>query len=289
MNLRGKSIVGGIVVALASTPTHAAKIFTEMQLGGQLGTEQFHWADLNRQDNVIGKEEGSRTSVSILFANYYRRSSGVILGATINFSSGDLTYAGDAWSGVQVPPSQAANTQANSDSKQFGFGIQGGYRYVAGKVGFNLLGGVLHNTWSREISDGISTTGTLTYGHNESIGVYAFRLSAGVDYTLSRFRLALSLGPMFPGGTRSVHLKAPTSDDDFSEDVNFLNAYFATLNSTLSLDDAGRHRATLGIYWDQFRTKASRTTYVSPRGTAYLQPGAELSTLGVQIGYSYQF
>jgi hypothetical protein len=289
MNLQWKPVVHGLVILLASSTAQAAKIFTDMRFDGRLGTEHFHWADLDHLDNVIGKEEGTRSSVNISYANHYRPTSGVILGAALNFSSGDLTYAGDAWSGVQVPPSQVANTQADSDSSQFGFGLQGGYRYVSGMAGFNLLGGVQHDTWQRDISDGVSTTGDLTYGHNESLGLLSFRLSAGVDYTSSRMQFALALGPMFSGGSRSVHLHAPTSDDDFSEDIRFLHAYFATLSAGLTLDDAGRHRTTLGVYWNEFRTKASRTTYVSPRGTAYLQPGAELSTLGVQIGYSYRF
>jgi hypothetical protein len=278
-----------MVILLVSATTQAASLFIDMQLDGRMGKERFRWADLNRDDIVIGKEEGMRTSATVSFANYYRRTSGVILGGAFSFSSGNLTYAGDAWSGVQVPPAQAANTQAESDSSQFGLGIQGGYRYVSGRAGFNLLGGIQKDTWERVISDGTSTTGNPTYGHTESLDLTTLRLSAGIDYTFSRFRFALAFGPMLPDGTRSVHLKAPTSNDDFSVNVGFLHAYFATLSSSLALDDAGRHRAILGVYWNQFRTKAARETYVSPRGTAYLQPGAELITHSAQIGYSYQF
>ena len=283
------ALSGGVLILMFSATAQAVDLFTDMELGAQLGPERFHWTDLDRQDNVIGKEKGSRTAVSASYANDYRRSTGILLGASGIVSASNLTYAGDAWSGVQVPPSQVTDTQANTDSNHLGLELHGGYRYVSGRVGYNLLGGIRHDIWERNIADGVSSTGDTTYGHDEQLMVTTLRINAGVDLALPRFRLALAFGPMFPAGRRSVDLRAPTADEHFSVDVSFLHAYFATLTAFLDLDDSGHHRATVGGYWSEYRSKAARDVYVSPGGAAYLQPGTELGSLGMQLGYSYRF
>ncbi|HCU53406.1 MAG TPA: hypothetical protein DIC36_03700 [Gammaproteobacteria bacterium] len=277
------------VTLLASAPVHAGKFFNEFEILGQVGSEHYRWTDYNYLGDTVAKESGTTTSARISANNFFRSTNGIIYGAEIGSSDGHGDYYGDAWTGIVVPPANAATTIAGTNSGHSRVGIHGGYRYKTGPFGFNALAGVFSETWDRDIKNGTSTTGTLTYGHSESTLFSGFQLTGGVDLTLARFRVSLVAGPMFTNGTRTVTLNIPTAHDILDVDLTFKNAYFAALNSSLALDETGHHRIELTLYQTSFKTKPDSTPYVSARGTAYLQPGAETRSSGVQIGYGYTF
>lgn len=290
MNHRAIIWTWGLLVMLAVNPTQAKNFFSDSQISARLGGEQFRWKDFHHSGNTVAEESGTRAIVIVSANNHFRRTTGFIFGADIETAQGTVDYNGDAWTGVLVPPSQAAVTNAETKSVRTSSGANGGVRYVAGYFGFNLLGGFRHETWAREIKNGVSTTGAVTYGHNESYTVGHFRASGGIDFAVDRFQIGVLTGVMSPtSATRMVTLDVPTSDDEFTVDLKFKQAYFAALNSSIALGKNGRHLATFGVYWNTYKTKPSTSVFVSARGTAYVQPGIDANSLGFVAGYGYKF
>lgn len=290
MNHRAKIWTWGLVVMLAAIPTQAKNLFSDAQISARPGGERFRWKDFNQNGDTVAEESGTRAIITVSVNNHYRRTTGFIFGADLETAQGTVDYNGDAWTGVQVPPSQAAITNAETKSDRASSGMNGGVRYVAGYFGFNLLGGFRYETWSREIKNGIATTGAATYGHNESYDVGHFRASGGIDFALERFQIGVLTGVMSPtSATHKITLDVPTSDDEFSVDLKFKQAYFAALNSSIALGKKGRHLAAFGVYWNSYKTKPSTSVFVSARGTAYAQPGIDASSLGFVAGYGYKF
>lgn len=293
MDFRSIACSGFLAAALLAGTAQARELSAGMQVSASVSGEEFRWKDFNSQGGEVARERGSRAGVALALNNHQRSNTGFIFGVDLESLQGTVEYNGDAWTGVIVPAPQQATVMTETKSSRTSAGVNGGIRIVMAGVGLNLLAGLRYETWTREISDGVSTAGSATYGHTEEYAFNHGRLSVGLSYATDRFHVGITAVKIYPDEMkRTVTLDAPTSNDVFAVKEDVERADFVMLSGGFSGTTfrlSSRHRFEFGIYHSQIKTRAASAVYVTPRGTAYLQPGIDVSSLGVQAGYGFQF
>jgi len=255
---------------------------TGVGLGGALEHVSYEEHPVSHVSNVV--ESGSRLALCATLDNLDRQGNGLVYRAQAKLYRGTEDFEGTLQNSVGVFLSTTKHTGNILE-------VNGGYRIDGdpGGYAFDALVGLGRESFSRDVSDGVTAGGTPAPGTTQDYSVTYSKLGAAVTEKRGAWR-----------GIFRTGVKLPFS---INENVDLVRAGFSN-NVTLSPKESGSFFAELEyrtrpenkslkwgftLFYDSFRFNPSspKTAIQGATPVSIMQVKTDIDVFGLQLSYYY--
>lgn len=242
------------------------------RFGLQIGVEDFTWTEKDpaQPARELLEENGPRFTAVLSLDNFADPEMGLVYGFKARGYYGSVDYDGETNSGVDL------RTEVDYAG---GLGeLSLGYRHIpdwAG-YGFDVLGGLGGEYWSRDIQDGLDANGNPARGYEEVYTVAYAKAGLGVaDLTHAEWFGRLEAGVRYP-------LEVDERIDEFDADLSPGSSVSFYAEYELSKRTAGGNQVGVTLYYEGYRFEESPPASSSIGNV--VQPESNMDLFGIRFG-----
>ncbi len=181
------------VLALGVSPMAASSDLTRVHL--QAGIEHYEWKEFFSDGATAVKETGPFPTVGGGWDDLRRDSEGSLYGVDGYAYLGRVDYSGfsqDLNTGTLTP------LQSHTDYNGVHATGFGGYRFMRGRYGLDLIGGGGLDSWRRSLGTALDAAGNVSSGYVENYAIVNARLAAALFRDLGSWSYRVQAGAKYP-------------------------------------------------------------------------------------------
>ena len=264
-----------VACVIVAPSAFADEAVPESPLALNAGVENFRWTEFSGGQRLL-RETGPRLTLGLTLDHLLQGDPARPYAMEVRGYVGFIDYDGQTQAGIS----------AKTDVDYFGVSaeVMAGIR-LKEKTNMDLLGGLGMDTWSRDIQDGVTATGSTAFGYQEDYFILYGKLGPGFLFQNGARRSYLQFGIKYPFYTyERVYLSTIGFDSDVDLKPGKKISGFAKWKMNWG-KETDKTRLGASFYYDSFRFNASGSKTVSAAGALYSvhQPESRMDVLGARL------